>query len=140
MFAEDLLPGNSYVVVTALSLTNAFSTLWVSPNDQTSPSVTDTTSIPTAFSISDFELRESGANAGAVNVSHLKVGTTFDSVFPSLHVQPAGTNVIVSWSDPTIGIQSATNVTGPYSDISPAAPPYTNNAVTNSAVFFRFGQ
>jgi hypothetical protein len=140
MFPVDLLPGNGYAVVTALSLTNAFSTLWVSPTDPSSPSVTDTTAIPTTFPISDFELRESGANAGTVDVSQLKVGTTFDSVFPSLHVQSAGTNVIVSWSDPTLGIQSATNVTGPYLDMSPAASPYTNNTATNGTVFFRFGR
>ncbi|HEX3623911.1 MAG TPA: hypothetical protein VH280_00645 [Verrucomicrobiae bacterium] len=140
MFPVDLQPGNNYTIVSSLTLSNAFSTLWVSPSDQTSPSVTDTTTVSTTYPISDFELRESGANAGAVYVSQLKVGTTFDSVFPSLHVQQAGTNVIVNWSDPTLGIQSSTNVNGPYNDISPTTPPYTNNAVTNGTVFFRFGR
>ncbi len=139
MFPMDLLPGNNYTVVVSLSLSTAFSTLWVSPNNQSSPSVMDNTVIATKYPISDFELRESGSNAGIASVSHLKVGTTFDSVFPSLHLQQAGTSVILNWSDPTLGIQSATNVTGPYID-TPATPPYTNNTTTNSAVFFRFGQ
>ena len=145
MFPQDLVPGTNYMVVTALSLTNGFSTLWVNPSSQSSPSVTNTsvlsgTNVLTTYNISDFELRESGASGGSVSVSYLKVGTTFDSVFPSLQVQPAGTQVIVNWSDPTLGIQSATNVTGPYTDVSPASPPYTNNASTNGVMFFRFGQ
>jgi len=141
LFPKDLLPNSNYVVVTALVLTNGFSTVWVNPNSQSSPSVTDTTYAPAAtnlFSIADFELRESGVNGGSVRVSQLKVGTTFDSVFPSLHVQPAGTNVIVNWSDPTLGIQSATNILSPFADVSGATPPYTNNASTNKTMFFRF--
>ncbi len=145
MFPQDLVPGTNYTVVTALSLTNGFSTLWVNPGSQSSPSVTDTsvlagTNALTPYNISDFELRESGVNGGSVSVSYLKVGTTFDSVFPSLHAQAAGTNVIINWSDPTLGIQSAANVTGPYTDVSPASSPYTNNAGANRAMFFRFGQ
>jgi hypothetical protein len=136
-----LAPNSNYVVVTSLVLSNGFSTVWVNPSSQSSHSVTDTTLAPQStnlYNISDFELREAGANAGVVSVSNLKVGTTFDSVFPSLHVQSAGTNVIVNWSDPTLRIQSATNVVGPYTDVSPAAPPYTNNARANNAKFFRF--
>jgi len=141
MVPRDLLPNSNYVVVTALVLSNGFSTLWVNPSSQTSPSVTDTTPAPAAtnlYNISDFELRESGGAGGSIRMSYLKVGTTFDSVFPSLHVQSAGTNAIVNWSDPTLGIQSATNVAGPYTDVSPATPPYTNNARANNAKFFRF--
>ncbi len=139
MVPIDLAPGTNYVVVTALNLATGQSTLWINPTDSASPSTVappDTGTI--VYNISDFELRESGLNAGAVNISHLKVGTTFDSVFPSLHVQPAGNNVVVNWSDPTIGIQSATNILGPFTDVSPASPPYTNNISTN-IMFFRFG-
>ena len=96
LFPQDLSPNSNYVVVTALVLTNGFSTVWVNPSSQSSPSVTDTTPAPAAtnlYNIAAFELRESGANGGSVNVSTLKVGTTFDSVFPSLHIQPAGANV-----------------------------------------------
>jgi hypothetical protein len=55
------------------------------------------------FSISDYELRESGSNGGSVSVSKLKVGTSFDAVFPSLHIQASGGNAILAWSDPTPG-------------------------------------
>ena len=141
MFPQNLSPNSNYVVVTALVLSNGFSTLWVNPSSQSSPSVTDINPAPSAtnlYNIAAFELRESGANGGQVNVSHLKVGTTFDSVFPSLQVQPAGANVIVNWSDPSLGIQSTTNLLSPFSDVTGATPPYTNNAGTNSVMFFRF--
>ena len=141
MFPQDLSPNSNYVVVTSLVLSNGFSTIWINPGSQSSPSVTDTTPAPAVtnlYNIAAFELRESGANAGAVNVSTLKVGTTFDSVFPSLQVQPAGTSVIVNWSDPTLGIQSTTNLLSPFADVSGAAPPYTNNAGINNTMFFRF--
>jgi len=141
MFPQDLSPNSNYVVVTALSLTNGLSTIWINPVSQSSLSVTDTTPAPNVtnlYNIAAFELRESGVNGGLVNFSHLKVGTTFDSVFPSLQVLPAGTNVIVNWSDPALGIQSTTNLLSPFTDVSGASPPYTNNASTNSVLFFRF--
>ncbi len=143
VFPQDLTPGVNYTVVMSLVLSNGLPTLWINPSSQASPSVVNI-SPPTAgtnlFNISDFELRESGATAGSVNLSFLKVGTTFDSVFPSLQVAQAGTNVIVNWSDPTLGIQSTTNLSAtPFTDVIGAQPPYTNNASTNTDVFFRFG-
>ncbi len=146
MFPQDLVPNTTNVVVLSLVLSNGFSTLWVNPISQSSSSVMNNSTVSgavvlTNYNIVNFELRESGQpNGGAVNVGYLKVGTTFDSVFPSLQVQPAGTNVIVNWSDPTLGIQSTTNLLTPFSDVSGATPPYTNNASTNRAVFFRFGR
>jgi hypothetical protein len=144
-FPQDLAPGNTYVVVTGLVLTNGFSTLWIDPtNGVSSPSVTDVNTaaaeLATLYNISDFELRESGTDAGLISLGHLKVGTTFDSVFPSLQIQASGTNVVLYWSDPTLGIQSSTNVAGPYTDVIGAEPPYTNYTGTNAAMFFKFGQ
>ena len=84
MFPVDLLPGSNYVVVTALAVSNGFSTLWVNPTNPSSQHVTDTTAAasPTnLFNISDFELRESGATAGSITVSSVAVGLSFNSVF-----------------------------------------------------------
>jgi hypothetical protein len=141
MFPQDLSPGSNYVVVTSLVLSNGLSTVWVNPTGQSSPSVTDTTAATSGaslFNISDFELRESGANGGLVAVSSLKVGTSFDSVFPALHILMSQSNAVINWSDSTLGLQSATNVTGPYVDVIGATPPLTNNTSTNKAMFFRF--
>ena len=141
MFPLDLTPGSNYVVVTSLVLSNGVSTIWVNPAGQSSFSVTDTSSPsnPTnILNISDFELRESGSTAGSVKVSKLKVGKTFDSVFPSLNIAQAGANVVLTSSDPTIGVQSSTNVAGPYSDVS-ASTPYTN-AAGSVQMYYRLGQ
>jgi hypothetical protein len=143
MFPQDLAQGTNYVVVTALVLSNGFSTIWVNPWSQSSASVTDTTPATAAtnlYAVSDYELRESGSNGGSVSVSRLKVGTTFDSVFPSLHIRSNDANVILDWSDPTLKIQSATNVFGPYQSVSGAVPPHTNGPAANPTMFFRFGQ
>ncbi len=145
LFPMDLVPGSNYVVVTSLVLSNGLSTIWVNPASQSSPSVTDTTPAGPGnlFNISDIELRESSSGgAGLVEVSKLKVGTTFDSVFPSLHLQanPANGTVVINWSDPTLGIQSATDVTGPYVDIVGATSPTTNSTGASAAKYYRFGQ
>lgn len=139
MFPQDLTPGTNYVVVTALNLATGQSMLWINPGNESSTSVTATPDDATvAYPISDFELRESGGAGGGVTVSFVKVGKTFDSVFPSLNVQSVGGNVIVNWSDPTLGIQSTTNLFVPFADVPSATPPYTNN-VDGATVFYRFG-
>ena len=139
-FPIDLAPGTNYVIVTALSLTNGFSTLWVNPGNQSSPSVTDTT--PTSrYNIVNFELRESGQpNGGFASIGSLKVGTTFDAVFPSLRIQTVGTNAILNWSDPTLGIQTTPDLLIPFVDVTNATPPYTNGTSANGSLFFRFGR
>jgi hypothetical protein len=141
MFPLDLTPGSNYVVVTALVLSNGLSTVWVNPTSKSSASVTDhsPSSGANLFNISDFELRESGGVAGSVNVSHLKVGTTFDSVFPSLQIQQVGGNVVLSSSDPTLGIQSAPSIMGPFTGVS-TSNPYTNAISAGTTIFYRFGQ
>jgi hypothetical protein len=91
MFKQDLAPNTTYFVVTALSLTNGYSTLWVSPTNQFSASITDTTAPanPTnLYNIADFELRESGANEGSVNVGSIIVGLSFNSVFYPAQANP----------------------------------------------------
>ena len=94
MFPQDLSPGSNYVVVMSLALSNGFSTIWINPSSPSSSNVTDTTIAAnvgdTNFNISNFELRESGTGAGSISLSFLKVGTTFDSVLPALHIQSVG--------------------------------------------------
>jgi hypothetical protein len=83
MFPMDLSPNSNYVVVTSLVLSNGYSTLWINPSNQSAPSVTDTTPAATAtnlYNIADYELRESGVNAGSVSVGNLLVGLAFNSV------------------------------------------------------------
>jgi hypothetical protein len=56
---------------------------------------------------------------------------------PTLSITPDGNNVILQWSGAFV-LQSATNVTGPYSDVVPAATsPYTNATAAPPQTFFR---
>jgi len=135
-FPQDLVPGSNYIVVTALVLSNGVSTLWVNPNrGQYSSSVTDPITAKAAqtslFNISNFELCQEDVEpwnqAGSFQVGRIKIGPTFDSVCPSPQVQPAGTNVVVTWSDPTMNIQVSTNVAGPYLSQINAISPFTTN-------------
>jgi large repetitive protein len=88
MFPLDLLPDQTYFVITALSLNNGQSAIWVSPTNQISMSVTDTTAA-TTYSIADVELRESGVNQGTISLGSLLVGKTFNSVFYPPAANPA---------------------------------------------------
>ncbi len=137
MFAADLLPDSNYVAVVSTVVSNGVSTLWVNPNTAASSSVTDTSALTTKYNLSAFELRQSGANAGSIKVSRLKIGTTFESVFPSLNVRVVGTKAVVSSSDPTLGIQSTTNLAEPFMDVS-SNTPYTNSMSNTNVLFFRF--
>jgi len=139
MFPQDLVPGTEYAVVIKLVCSTAFSTLWVAPINESSPNAADTTAVPpgSRFNISDFELRESGGNGGSVRVSKLKVGKTFDSVFPTPQIQSLGGKTVVTWSDPSLVIQSSANLLGPYSDLLGATSPYTNTS-PNTILFYRF--
>jgi hypothetical protein len=56
-----------------------------------------------------------------------------------LHIQLAGTNVVVTWTNPAnsqFGLQSAAAAAGPYATVANATSPYTN-ALGSSQQFFR---
>jgi hypothetical protein len=53
-----------------------------------------------------------------------------------LSIKLSGSNVIVSWSVPGGTLQSATSLTGPFTDITGATSPYTT-PVTGAGQFFR---
>jgi hypothetical protein len=55
---------------------------------------------------------------------------------PALSFTHSGNNLILNWNGVFI-LQSATNVTGPYLDISGATSPYTNTTVSTARQFFR---
>ncbi len=73
--------------------------------------------------------------------SGLTVGA-FGVVLPAPNIQliqgPGGnaTNVVLSWSDAALSLQSATNVAGPYTTLTGATSPYTNN-IAIPQMFFR---
>jgi hypothetical protein len=55
---------------------------------------------------------------------------------PSLSLQSYGTELVLSWADPTFSLQSAVDPTGPFSLILGATSPYTNT-IGPGQQFFR---
>jgi hypothetical protein len=55
---------------------------------------------------------------------------------PTLSFARSGSELILSWGG-AFTLQAATNVIGPYSDISGAASPYTNTTLSPLQQFFR---
>lgn len=139
-FPWDLTPGASYVIISRYNIATATSRLWVSPVNESSPSV-DATDLFGPVTIYSYAFRQN-AGIGGLSVDRLAVGSTFADVQlnitpspSSLTIQQYGTDSVVSWSDAVSALQTATSVTGPYSSLSTATSPYTNAASGNR--FFR---
>lgn len=71
-----------------------------------------------------------GGSGGSGTVFALSLGPI------PLCIQPAGTNVVLTWGNPSFSLESATTVSGPYTPVLGATSPYTN-AITASPQFFR---
>lgn len=61
------------------------------------------------------------------------------TVLPLLAIQQVGTNVVLTWNDPSFSLQSAPLVTGSYTTVSGAISPYTN-AITGTQEYFRLAR
>lgn len=59
------------------------------------------------------------------------------SINTPLTVTGGGTNQVITWPLGAMSLSSSTNVAGPYVIIPGASSPYTNDATTNAANFFR---
>jgi Lamin Tail Domain/Immunoglobulin domain len=142
-FPQDLVLNSNYVVVTRLVLSNEFSTVWINPSSEASPSVTDTTDITTnKVNIYSYALRESAADEGILTVSNFSVALSFAAVTGvvvpiHLNYQWSNPNLTLTWSDPSFSLQSSTNVTGTYTTISGANTGFTTNTASSSTKFFR---
>ena len=82
------------------------------------------------------ELKSAGLRSRAMHVGWELLQKQMPTVLKN--ADALGVNTIVNWSDPALGIQSTTNLLNPFTDVSGASPPYTNNASTNGVMFFRF--
>lgn len=139
-FPLDLTTNQTYTVVTRYNTATAESVLWVNPANESSLHVTaqDTT---TVNSIAAFGLRQS-TGEGISYLDNLKIGTSFGdvatiSVAPiPLGIQTSGTNVVLTWSDASFHLQSASSVAGTYTTINGATSPFTTNTAA-SQLFFR---
>jgi len=64
------------------------------------------------------------------------VQAVLSTVIPTLGLQYASGNVILTWTPAGAALQSSTNVAGPFTTVTGATSPYTN-AVTGGNAFFR---
>lgn len=132
----DLYPGSNYVIVTRFVVSNGFSTLWVNPTSESSPSVTDPEKSGTnGINVVAIALRESNNDEGTLTVDNVKVGLSFADVVDILSINSFGSNVVVKWGNPTYSLQSSTSVTGPYTTIPGATSPYTNNSASPTTFY-----
>jgi len=79
------------------------------------------------------------ANAGSYVVVISNYAYSTNSATATLSVRPVlsiSASAVLTWSG-TYTLQSATNVAGPYLDITNAASPYTNDTSTQPQLFFR---
>lgn len=141
-FPLDLSTNVAYTIVTRLVLSNAVSTLWINPASESDTHVTDTTVVPgtSLANIYAYALRQA-AGEGDLSISNLVVSTSFNGVIGAsvsvLNLTLVGTDAVLSWADPTFGLQRAINAAGPYTTIDGATSPYTNAATTNAMRFYR---
>ncbi|MEO5802309.1 MAG: immunoglobulin domain-containing protein [Verrucomicrobiota bacterium] len=78
-------------------------------------------------------LAASGANQNFRGLRFAPGGTV---ALPTLFAVREGNNFILNWSG-SFFLQSATNVVGPYGDVSGASAPYTNSVISGPQKFFR---
>ncbi|HET7625906.1 MAG TPA: hypothetical protein VFM25_11645 [Verrucomicrobiae bacterium] len=109
-------------------------------------SVTELNNLPTAY----FRI----VNASDVSISGQTVGTsgkiriddfeasaeTAPPVVPVvLNIQAVEGNAILSWTDPSFSLQSASAINGIFTNIPGATSPYTNS-ITGAEMYFRLAQ
>jgi hypothetical protein len=143
MFPSDLLPDNTYSVVTRYDIDSATTELWLDPASESDPSVT-ADDLQSAITISAWGFRESSSVGTTVLIDDLRVGLSFASVVPTgstlipipLIAQRIGNKIRFNWNDPTFVLQSAPTVFGIYTNIPGASSPFTNT-ITGGAKFFR---
>jgi hypothetical protein len=130
--------GATYAVVTRFNAATGESVLWVNPSNEQSPSVSASDN-PASVIIGGVGLRQGGPS-GDLTVGPMKVGTAFSDVWTKpaspllMSALDNSGNIVLSWTNSLFVLQSASVVTGPYSDIGPSSP-YTNSI--SGQQFFR---
>jgi hypothetical protein len=140
----DLTTNVTYTLITRYDVDTATTTLWVNPTNETDLGATATDSQSPA-TISEYGFRQASGFDSTILIDDLRVGRSYDSVTNRLPgsvnpipliLQRAGTELVLSWSDVSFGLQSAPSLTGVFTNVPGATSPYTN-FFTGSARFFR---
>ncbi len=139
MLATDLSLNTSYTIVTRYGIDSATTKLWLNPTAESDPGVT-ANDAQSAITISSYGFRQSSSVGATLLVDDLRVGLSFASVLAvnriPLNIGRFANQIILSWSDPAFGLQSAPIATGTFTNISGATSPFTN-AIGSTPKFFR---
>lgn len=138
-FPRDLALDATYVVVIRLNTVTTETALWVNPVSEQDAFTENNTPI-NPVSVYNFALRQSGG-IGDLAMDDLVVGTSFDDVAvavapEALLFEQIGSDLVLSWSNPLLILQSASDVGGPYIDVIDGGSPYTN-ALAADQMYFR---
>jgi hypothetical protein len=135
----NLTTNVAHALVMRYDVDAATTTLWLNPATESSPSVTATDTV-TAYRIDSIGLRQDAGFGATLLVDDLKVGLSFAAVTaaarPTLSIQPAGSKVILFWSDAAYALQAAGAAAGSFTNVPAAASPFTN-PVSSPGTFFR---
>jgi hypothetical protein len=128
-FPRDLSLKQPYIVVTRYNAATAETALWINPTSEASQSVNATDNLLTS-SINAVGLRQD-SGIGTNYVDNLVIsGSAFADVIPAvvaekLQFQLSGGNLVLTWTNPLLSLQSAATVDGPYTDVVGAVSPYS---------------
>jgi len=84
-------------------------------------------------------LQESAGSGSRDTFGLDNVRLSFDGAVAAsipLHIHRDGSDVVLSWGDPSFGLQAASSATGVYTELSGAVSPYTN-AIQEERRYFR---
>jgi hypothetical protein len=141
VYPQDLDLNTTYTVVTRLVVANGQSTLWINPRAETSTSVS-AVDLASGTDIYTYSFRQDSA-IGMLTVDDLVIGTTFTEVVPfvappspiPLTIEWVDGKAVLSWTDASFALQSASTIDGTFGNVSGATSPYTNTL--SGPLFFR---
>jgi hypothetical protein len=128
-FPLDLDLNTTYTVVTRFNAGTGQSALWINPTSELSPHALATDN-PGSTTVGGIALRQD-PGIGDLAIGPIKVGTSFSDLISSNQPQPerleyrieAG-QLVLSWTNPQLTLESAPEVGGPYSKVAGATSPY----------------
>lgn len=139
--AAVLSTNTSYTVVTRYNIDSATSALWVDPASEVTPAAI-AADPQTPIAISAIGFRQETSLGTAVLIDELKVGRSFAAVTANplpvirLEIEQANSYAVLRWNDAGSILQSATQPSGPYTNLTGSTSPFTNFA-SEAQRFFR---
>ena len=143
-FPTDLTTNVSYTLVTRYDIDGATTKLWVNPTDESDLNAT-AIDAQGPIAITTYSFRQATGFDSTILIDDLRVGLSFSAVtnpLPEISIpiplnfQRDGSELILTWDDPSFALQSSPSVMGIFTNVPGAVSPYTNS-LTGAVRFFR---